>query len=83
MCHRIVRESSSRFINHHPPCSPSRQAATPSPLREGPRQPLRTSRVSHRPHTAAGESGAGFRRSGQAVSKKTRAAGRGEQVSAP
>ena len=38
---------------------------------EGPQQPLRTSRVRLRSHTAAaGERGAGFGRSGQAVSKE-------------
>ena len=68
--HRFSLVSSSRFSHPHPPYSPSRQAATPAKLREGPRQPLRTSRASHRTHTAAGESGAGFGRSGQAVSGK-------------
>ena len=44
---------------------------------EGPRQPLRTSRASHRTHTSAGESGAGFGRSGQAVSGKCEGWSRG------
>ena len=72
--HRVSLVCSSRFSHPHPPYSPSHQAATlphtPAKLREGPRQPLRTSRASHRTHTSAGESGAGFGRSGQVVSGK-------------